>query len=152
MRVLFFFPSNIVNWVHSLVLIAGPVACVCDLVLCAGAVVWNLVLRFLVQCLWFVFVDWSTLRNDGVDNWGTWGFGGVIDLICRVLLLVYSGTLELAGAPVVVVGAVELDVLICNTHSVIWISCHIYLPPLLLPKFLLTWRSLLLRPSLCQHV
>ena len=54
-----------------------------------------------------------------MDNWGTRGFGGVIYLFCRVLLLVYIGTLELAGTPVVVVGAVALDVLCCNTLSVI---------------------------------
>ena len=42
--------SNIVNWVCDIVLIDGGASAVCvrDLVLCAGAVVWNLVL-----CFWF---------------------------------------------------------------------------------------------------
>ena len=71
------------------------------------------------MCLWFVFVDRLTLGTDGVDNWGTRGFGGFIDLVCSVLLLVYSGTLELAGAPIVVVGAVALDVLCCNARFII---------------------------------
>ena len=124
-----------VNWVCALVLLSGPVACVCDLVLCAGYVVWNLVLCFLVQCLCFVFVHWSNLGIDDVDNWGTWGLGGVIYLVCRVSLLVYYGTLELSGAPVVVVFTVALDVLFCIALSVILISCRVYLPPFLLPKF-----------------
>ena len=154
MRVLFLFFSNFFNWVRALVLITGGAlaACIYNLVLCASAVVWNLVLCFLVRCLWFVFVHWSTLGTDGVDNWGTWGFGGVMDIFCRVLLLVYSGTLRISGAPVVVVGAVALDVLCCNARSFIWISCRISSPPLLLPKFLFLWRSLLLRPSLFLHV
>ena len=54
-----------------------------------------------------------------MDNWGTSGFGGVIDLVCCVLLLVYSGTLELAGAHVVVVGVVAIYVLCCNARSFI---------------------------------
>ena len=123
-----------VNWVRALVLLASPVAYVRDLVLCAGAVVWNLFLCFLVRCLYFVFVDWSTLRNNGVDIWGTWGVGGVIDLVCCVSLLVYSRTLELSGAPVVVVFDFSLYVLFCTARSVILISCCISLPMLLLPK------------------
>ena len=54
-----------------------------------------------------------------MDNWGTRGFGGFIDLVYSVLLLVYSGTLDLAGTPVFVVGVFEIDVLCCNTRSVI---------------------------------
>ena len=42
-----------VDWVCALVLFAGPVACVRNLVLCAGADVCNLVSCFLVQCLCF---------------------------------------------------------------------------------------------------
>ena len=48
-------------------------------------------------------------------------------------LLVYIGTLELAGAPVVVV----LDVLFCIALSVVLINCRISLPPVPLPKFLI---------------
>ena len=48
-------------------------------------------------------------------------------------LLVYSGTLELYGAVVAVVGTVPLDFLFCNSRSVILISCRIYLPHFLLP-------------------
>ena len=128
--------SNCVNWVHALVLIAGGAlaACVHNIVLCAGAVVWKLVFCFLVRCLCF-FLVWHTLVTHGADNWGTWGFGGVMDMVYRVLLLVYIGTLKLTGAAVVYVGAFELAVLCCNARSVIWISCHISSPPLLLPKF-----------------
>ena len=46
-----------VDRVRALVLIAGPVACVRNLVLCAGADVCNLVLCVLVWCLCFVFVE-----------------------------------------------------------------------------------------------
>ena len=42
-----------------------------------------------------------------------------MDLVCRVLLLVYNGTLELAGTPVVIRVVVALDVLLCITNSVI---------------------------------
>ena len=131
--------SNIFNWVCALVLLAGVASAACfrDLVLCAGAVVWNLVLFFLFLCSWFVFVDCSALGTYGEDNWVTWGFGCVIYLVCCVLLLMYSSTLKLAGAPVVVVGVVTIDVLCCNARSVIWISCRIYLAPFLLPKFLI---------------
>ena len=52
-------------------------------------------------------------------------------------LLVYSVTLDLADTSVVVVGAVALDVFFCNARSVVLIICHIYSPPLLLPKFLI---------------
>ena len=97
-------------------------------------------------------MDWSTLGTDCVDNCGIWVFGGVIYLVCCVLLLMYRGTLDLAGASVVVLGSVVLTVLCCNTLSVNWISCQISSPPLLLPKFLLLWRSLILRPLLCKHV
>ena len=48
-----------------------------------------------------------------MDNRVTCGFGGVIDLICCVSLLVYRGTLELSGAPVVVAFAV-LHRALCN--------------------------------------
>ena len=108
--------SNFVKWVRSLVRLAGgaSAACVWDLVLCAGAVVWNLVLCFLVLCLQFVFVDCSALETDGVDNWGTWVFGCVVYLVCRVLFLVCSGTPELAGAHVVVVGVVAIDVFVAT--------------------------------------
>ena len=127
--------SILVNWVRALVLLSGGAlaACVQDLVVCAGAVVWNLVVCFVVLCLRF-FVDFSTLGTDGVGNWGTWWFGCVIDLVCRVLLLVYSGTLDHSGAHTVVVGVVAIDVLFCKARSVIWISWRIYPDPLLLPK------------------
>ena len=46
-----------VDWVRALVLLAGTVASVRDLVLCAAANVCILVLCFLVQGLCFVFVD-----------------------------------------------------------------------------------------------
>ena len=155
MRVLFVFFSNFVNWVRALFLLSGgaSAACVCDIVLCSGPVAWKLFLCFLVRCLWFVFVDSSTLGTDGADNWVTWGFGGVIEIVCRLLLLVYSGTLELAGASVVVVGADALSVLCCNARSVNWISCRISSPPLLFPKFFIALaQCLLLRPSLWKHV
>ena len=42
-----------------------------------------------------------------------------MDLVCRVLLLVYIGTLELSGTPVVIGVDVALDVLICIARSVI---------------------------------
>ena len=51
--------------------------------------------------------------------------------------LVYSGILELSGAPVAVVFAVALDVLFFIALSVILIRCHISLPLFLLPKFLI---------------
>ena len=54
-----------------------------------------------------------------MDNWGTSGIGGVIDLICHVLLLVYSNTLDIAGALVVIIGAVALAVFFCNALSII---------------------------------
>ena len=128
---------NLVNWVRAIVLLAGgaSAACVHNLVLRAGAVVWNLVLSSLVLCLRFVFVDCYTLGTDGVDNLGTWGFGFVIDLVCCVLLLVYSVTLKLAGAYVVVVGVVAIDIFCCNARSIIWISCCISLALLLFTKF-----------------
>ena len=129
--------SNFFNWVCALVLIDGGASatCVCDLVLCYGDVVWNSVLCFLVRCLWFIFLIWSTLGTDGLDNWNTWGFGGVIDLVCHVFLLVYSSTFDIAGAAVVVVGDVVLDVFCFNARSVIWISCRISSPPFLFLKF-----------------
>ena len=105
-------------------MIAGGVsdACVQDLVLCAGAVVLNAALCFFVPFLRLAFVDCSTLVTDGVDNVGNWGFGCVIDL-CRVLLLllllVYSGTLDLSGLYVVVVGIVAIYFLWCIARSVI---------------------------------
>ena len=68
-----------------------------------------------------------------MDNWVTWVFGGAIYPVCRVLLLVYSGTLKLAGAPVVVI----FEFLSCNALSVILINYRIYSPPLPLPKFLI---------------
>ena len=52
-----------------------------------------------------------------------------------MLLLVYSGTLELADAPVVVLGVVAVDVFCCNARSVILIICCISSAPLLLTKF-----------------
>ena len=62
-----------------------------------------------------------------------------MDLVCRVLLLVYSGTLKITGAPVVVIVVVvvdvSLDVLLCIARSVIIISCCISSPPLQLLKF-----------------
>ena len=48
-------------------------------------------------------------------------------------LLVYSVTLEISGAPVVVV----FDVLFCIALSVILINCRISSPPLPFPKFLI---------------
>ena len=95
-----------------LVLLAGGVlaACVQDLVLCAGDDVLNLALCLFVLCLCLAFAGCSTLGTEGVENVGNWVFGCVVDLICRVLLmLVYSGTLELAGLHVVVVGVVAVD-------------------------------------------
>ena len=131
--------SNLVKWVRAIVLLAGgaSAACVWDLVLCAGAIVWNLVLCFLVLCLRFVFVDCSTLGTDGVDNWGTWEFVCVLDLVCRVFLLVYRGTLDLAGAHIVGVVFVATDFVCCNARSVIWISWIISSDPLILTKFLI---------------
>ena len=134
------FFSNFVHWVCAIFLLAGGAsdACVLDLVLSAGSVDWNLFLCFLVRCLWVVFVDWSTLVTHGVDNWGAWGFGGIIYIFCCVLLMVYSGTLELAGASVVVVGYVSLALLCRNACYVNWISCRISSPPLLLSKFFIS--------------
>ena len=41
-----------------------------------------------------------------------------MDLVCRVSLLVYIGTLELAGTPVVIGVDVALDILLCIARSV----------------------------------
>ena len=89
---------------------------------------------FFVRCFCFFWLTDPPFGTDGVDNFGTWGLGGIIDLVWFLLLLVYSGTLELDGAPIVFVGVVALDILCCNARFVIWISWCIYLPPLLLPK------------------
>ena len=58
-----------------------------------------------------------------------------MDIVCCVLLLLYSGALELAGTPVVIGVDVALDVLLCITRYVFLISCRIFCPPLPLPKF-----------------
>ena len=42
-----------------------------------------------------------------------------MDLVCHVSLLLYSGTLELAGTPVVIGVDVVLDVFLCIARSVI---------------------------------
>ena len=127
--------SNLANWVHAIILLAGGVSadCVCDLVLCAGAVVWNVVLCFFVLCL-RCFLNFSTLGTDGVDNEDNWRFGGFIDLICHVLLLEYRGTLELVGSHVFVVGVSSIDALCCIGRPVIWISWLIYSYPFPLPN------------------
>ena len=58
-----------------------------------------------------------------------------MDLVCRVSLLVYIGTLELAGTPVVIGVDIALYVLPCIARSVILISCRISLLQLTFPKF-----------------
>ena len=45
--------------------------------------------------------------------------GATDDLVCRVLLLVYSGTLDLDGSHVVVVVVVAIDALCCIARYVI---------------------------------
>ena len=64
--------SILVNLVRDLVLLTGGVstACVQDIVLCAGAVVLNVDLCFLVLCLNLDFVDCSALGTAGVENVG----------------------------------------------------------------------------------
>ena len=63
-------------------------------------------------CLRLTFVDCSTLVTDGVDIVGNWGLGCIIDIGWRaLLLLVYIGTLELAGTPVFIGVTVALDFL-----------------------------------------
>ena len=55
-----------------------------------------------------------------MDNVGNWGFGCVIGIVCCVLLLlVYSGTLELFDSQVVVISVIAIDVLCYIAHSVI---------------------------------
>ena len=54
-----------------------------------------------------------------MDNWGIWEIFGVMDLVCRVSLLVCSGTLDLAGTPVVIGVDVSLYILLCIACSVI---------------------------------
>ena len=54
-----------------------------------------------------------------MDNWGIWKIFGVMDLVCCVLLLVCSGTLELADKPVVIGGDLALDIFLCIANSVI---------------------------------
>ena len=91
-----------------------------DLLLCAGDVVLLVGLCLLVMCLRLAIVDCSTLGTDGVDIVGNWGFGCVIDLAWRVLLLlVYSCTLKLSGLRVVVAGVAAIDVLCFIARSVI---------------------------------
>ena len=58
-----------------------------------------------------------------------------MNLVCYVSLLVYSGTLESNGTPVVIGVDVALYVLLCIACSVILSSCRISSPPLPLPKF-----------------
>ena len=114
--------SILVNLLRALVLLAGGVAAICvrDIVLCAGAVVLNVYLCRLFMCLRLTFVDYSTLGTDGVDIVVNWVFGCVIDLVWRVLLLlVYSGTLEIVGSHVVVAGVAAIDVLCSIARSVI---------------------------------
>ena len=56
-----------------------------------------------------------------MDNVGNWVFGCVIDIVYRafLLLLVYSGTLEIFGLHVVVVGVIAIAVLCYTARSVI---------------------------------
>ena len=54
-----------------------------------------------------------------MDNWGILEIFSVMDLVCRVSLLVCSGTLELAGTPVVIGFDFALDILLCIARSVI---------------------------------
>ena len=138
MRVLFFFKQYCQLSACSCPSRWWWLGCLCPqycVVRCCCCV--KLSLMFLVLCLRFVFVEYSTLGTDGLDNWGTWWFGCVIDFVCRVLLLVYSGTLKLAGAPVVVLSVVAIDVFSFNARSFIWISWRISLDLLLLPKFVI---------------
>ena len=96
--------------------------------LCASAFVLNIDLCLLFMCLRLTFVESYTLGTAGVDIVGNWGFGYVIDLVWRVLLLlllllllflVYSGTLKLVGSHVVVEGVAAIYVLSCIARSVI---------------------------------
>ena len=125
----------LIDWVRALFLLTWSVSCVRYLVLCAGADVCNLVLCFLVWCLCFVVLEWSTLRSDGIDNWGIWEIFGVMDLVCRVSLLVYSGTLEIDGTPVFIGVDAVLDILLCIARSIIWSNFRIPFSPFPLPKF-----------------
>ena len=112
----------LVNRVRDLVLLTGGVLAVCvrDLVLCAGAVVLNVDLCLLFLCLRLTIVDCYNLGTDGVDIVGNWVFGCVIDLVCRVLLLlVYSGTLKIAVSNAVVASVAEIYVLCCIARYVI---------------------------------
>ena len=88
--------------------------------LCAGAVVQNIDLCFLVLCLRLDFVECSTLGTYGVDKVVNCGFVCVIYPVFRMLLLLlYCITLELAGSHIVVVSVVAIYVLCCIAHSVI---------------------------------
>ena len=42
-----------------------------------------------------------------------------MDLVCRVSLLVYSGTLEIDGTPVFIGVDAVLDILLCIARSII---------------------------------
>ena len=73
----------IVICVRALVLLDGGVLafCVCDILLCAGAIVFIIVL-----CLFFLFlclatVEYSTLGTTGVDIVAICWVGCVIDLV-----------------------------------------------------------------------
>ena len=108
---------------RALVLLAGGLSdfCVRYLVLCAGAVVFiiGLCLFFMFLCL--ATVDCSTLGTAGVDLVVNYVVGCVIDPVCRVLLLLlmFSGTLDLSGSNVVVVGVAAIYVLWWVARSVI---------------------------------
>ena len=135
LRALFYIISN---WVRALVLLDGGVSdsCVRDLLLCADADVWNVDIWFLVLCLSLAFIDCSSLGTAGVENVGNWVFGCVIDHVCRVLLLlVYSGTLDLDGLLVFVEGVVAIGVFCCTTRSVVLIIWLISLYRLTWPKY-----------------
>ena len=126
--------------VCALVLLDGYVLalCVLDLVLCAGAVVLivGLCLFFMILCL--ATVDCSTLGNIGVDIVDKFWVDCVIDLVWRELLLVLvSGTLELAGLFAVVVGVTAICGPWWIAFSVSLTSCFILSDPLPLPNLLM---------------
>ena len=120
--------SNLVNRVRALVLLDGCVSvfCVKDLVLCAGAVVLIIGICFFFLFLCLAIVDCSALGTAGMDIVGNCLVVCVIDIVWRVLLLLlFSGTLNIFGSNVFVVGVSAIYVLWWIARSVILIEYRI---------------------------
>ena len=91
---------------------------------------------FMFLCL--AAVDCSILGTIGVDIVDNCWVGCVIDIVwCKLLFLMFSGTLDISVSNVVVVGVAAIDVLWWIERSVIWIICLISSDMLPLPKFLI---------------